>query len=105
MKAWAKAFYHSAAWLACRDSYITSVDGLCERHLQRGQVVPGYIVHHKVELSPANINDPSITLSHDNLEYLCLDCHNAEHAFGLDVEVTRPGLGFNDDGQLVEIPR
>lgn len=37
------------------------------------------IVHHKIELTNSNINDPKITLSPDNFEFVCLDCHNKEH--------------------------
>ena len=73
------AFYHTSAWLKCRDAYIASVGGMCERCAARGIARPGYIVHHRTHLDPSNINDPTILLSWDNLEYLCLDCHNAEH--------------------------
>ena len=79
MKEYSKAFYKSAAWQHCRESYIKSVGGLCERCLSRGLIVPGYIVHHKCYLTPDNIHDTSVTLNWDNLEYLCHDCHNAEH--------------------------
>ncbi len=79
MKEYARAFYKSRAWLKCRDSYIKSVGGLCERCLADGLIVPGYIVHHKCYLTPENINDPATTLNWDNLELLCLDCHNKEH--------------------------
>ena len=79
MKEYARAFYKSTAWQRCRDSYIKSVGGLCERCLADGLIVPGYIVHHKCYLTPDNIKDPSITLNFDNLEYLCNDCHNKEH--------------------------
>ena len=73
------SFYHSAAWLKCRAAYIKSVNGLCERCKARGIYRPGYIVHHLVHLGPDNLDDPSILLSWDNLEYLCMDCHNLEH--------------------------
>ena len=79
MKDYAKAFYKSTAWQKCRASYIQSVGGLCERCLAKGLIVPGYIVHHKCHLTAWNIQDPSITLNWDNLEYLCQDCHNKEH--------------------------
>lgn len=39
----------------------------------------GYIVHHKCYIDANNIYDTSITLNFDNLELLCLDCHNKEH--------------------------
>lgn len=75
----AKQFYKSQAWAKCRAAYIASVGGLCERCLAKGLIVPGYIVHHKCYLNSENINDPSVTLNFDNLEYLCAYHHNAEH--------------------------
>lgn len=75
----AKQFYKSQAWIKCRKAYIKSVGGLCERCLAKGLIVPGYIVHHKCYLNSDNINDPSITLDWNNLEYLCHECHNQEH--------------------------
>lgn len=39
-------------------------------------------MHHKKHLTPKNINDPEITLNWDNLELLCLDCHQKEHDKG-----------------------
>ena len=89
----AKAFYNSAAWLKCRAAYIKSVFGLCEKCRE-----PGHIVHHKKELTPDNINDANITLNWDNLQYLCLDCHNRVPS---DNYVTRDGLMFDEQGQLV----
>ena len=55
---------------------------LCERCMQEGRYKPAEIVHHKVYLTPENINNPAITLNWDNLEALCRDCHEAEHAEG-----------------------
>ena len=74
----AKSFYASTAWKKCRKQYIDSVGGLCERCLARGVVKPGYILHHKIKLEPWNIDDQSVTLNPANLEYVCLDCHNAD---------------------------
>ena len=73
------AFYHTAAWLKCRDAYIAKVGGLCERCAEKGIIRPGDIVHHKEYINPGNVKDPDILLSFDNLEYLCLECHNEEH--------------------------
>ena len=78
-KEYAKPFYKSAAWLRCRDSYIRSVGGLCERCYAKGLIRAGVIVHHKCYISPENINDPTVTLNYDNLELLCQECHNNEH--------------------------
>lgn len=74
-----RAFYHSKAWKRCRSEYISKVGGICERCYAKGIVRPGYIVHHKEYVSLNNICDPNILLNHDNLEYLCFDCHQHEH--------------------------
>lgn len=91
----ARSFYKSKAWQKCRAAYIISVFAMCERCPD-----PGYIVHHKVYLNPANINDPMISLNHDLLEYLCINCHNKEH-HGSHEEVTADGLMFDSNGDLV----
>lgn len=95
MQEWAKEFYLSAAWRACRASYISSVGGLCERCLKRGLYVPGEIVHHKRHLTPENISDPTVTLSPDNLELVCRDCHAEEHAR------TQKRYRFDEFGRVV----
>ena len=74
MKSWAKAFYLSASWQQVRKSYLISQDYICERCGN-----PAKIVHHKKHLDKDTINIPDISLSHDNLEALCQDCHNREH--------------------------
>jgi 5-methylcytosine-specific restriction endonuclease McrA len=96
----AYAFYHSRAWLDCREGYIQSVFGLCEHCGQ-----PGYIVHHKVTLTPANINNPNVTLNWEMLEYLCLACHNIEHGVCKKntYSITRDGLMFDSNGNLIKI--
>lgn len=79
MKDFATTFYTSRAWANTRAAYRKSVGGLCERCLANGLIVPGEIVHHKVHITPQNIYDPSITLSFDNLELVCRECHAIEH--------------------------
>lgn len=93
-KEFAKAFYKSKAWLSCRDGFIKSVHGLCNRCGN-----PGHIVHHKELLTLSNINNPDITLNWELLEYLCQDCHNKEH-HGVKQEVIREGLRFNKLGEI-----
>ena len=80
MRDFAEQFYKSKRWQATRDRYARSVGGLCEPCSAQGLVVPGEIVHHKVELSPANIHDPAITLDWPNLELVCRECHAIRHA-------------------------
>lgn len=95
MQPWARWFYKSAAWQRCRDAYFKSQHGLCERCGGAGK-----IVHHKIYLTPENIHDPSVTLNWENLELLCQECHNAEHA---SHGVTAEGLAFDEDGNLVPV--
>ena len=95
-KEFAKAFYKSKAWLRCREGFIQSVYGLCNRCGK-----PGYIVHHKILLTPSNIDNPDITLNWDRLEYLCQECHNLEH-MSKHKEVVREGLEFNSKGEIVQ---
>lgn len=95
-KEFAKKFYKSKEWIKCRDGFIKSVYGLCNRCGNSG-----LIVHHKEILTPNNINDPNVSLNWDKLEYLCLDCHNKEH-MGKYKEVIREGLKFNENGEVVK---
>ena len=57
----------------------TRSTGFGERCKAKGLIVKGDIVHHKVYLTQDNITDTAITLSFDNFELLCFDCHNKEH--------------------------
>ena len=78
---YAKGFYASEAWHKCRLGYIShrrSVDGgLCEECHEN----LGYIVHHREHITPRTVNDPIVTLSWDNLEYVCKDCHDKIHDY------------------------
>ncbi len=89
MREFAKEFYRSKTWQRCRDDYGRSKSWLCERCLDKGLYKPGEIVHHKQHLTPDNIGDPSVTLSWDNLQLVCRDCHaelhrNRERRFRVD---------------------
>ena len=97
MKAWAEWFYKSKAWIKCRLAFMTGKFFICERC---GGAAT--IAHHKLYLTPQNINDPSITLNWDNLESLCQDCHNKEH-HGSSEDMTSEGLEFNQWGELVKV--
>ena len=71
--------YHTAAWQRARADAWARDHGLCQECLKRGRVTPAEIVHHIIELTPENINDPSITLNPDNLRAVCRECHAIEH--------------------------
>lgn len=79
MKDYAQSFYKSKTWQDCRAAYFKQARGLCERCLKKGVYKAGEIVHHKKHITPANICDPAITLSFDNLELVCRDCHAELH--------------------------
>lgn len=94
MKPFAEWFYKSKVWIDCRLAFLISKFFICERC---GGAAT--IAHHKIYLTPDNINDPFITLSWENLEALCQDCHNREHHGG---DVTVEGLRFDAEGNLVQ---
>ena len=91
----AKKFYKSKAWKKCREYIYNKYHGLC---VECGK--PGEEVHHITWLSPDNINDTSTTLGEDNLILLCRDCHMAKHR---KKEVTKNGLVFDDNGELIQV--
>ena len=102
MKEFAKKFYRSSAWRKCRDAYFAFRFGVCERCDGRNGV--GKIVHHKVWLTPDNIDNPDVSLNWDLLELLCQDCHNREH-HGSNEDVVRDDVMFDADGNVVERER
>lgn len=91
----AKKFYNSAAWIKTSKAYAASKLFICEKC---GEPATKYIVHHKKYLTPQNINDPMIALSWDNLQLLCLDCHNKTHRAKAKRKII-----FSDDGQVVGV--
>lgn len=93
----ARRFYNGKAWKQCRNTYKQSVNGLCERCIRKGIYRPGEEVHHKIYLTPYNIDDPDITLSFDNLELLCSTCHSYEHVGQYSPVVE--GVMFNSRGE------
>lgn len=101
-KPFAEAFYKSQAWKRCRLSYIAkrrlTDGGLCEVCNER----LGYIVHHKVILTPENIRDPEIALNHDLLSYECKGCHDAHEGHGLTHGVEAV-CAFDREGNVLGI--
>jgi 5-methylcytosine-specific restriction protein A len=94
MRPFARQFYNSKRWEQARALKIKQVFGLCERCANAG-----LIVHHRTHLTPENINDPAITLALDQLELLCLDCHNEEHMPSASVA---EGLRFDECGNIMQ---
>lgn len=98
----AKPFYNSNAWKECREAYKKSIPlyrrGLCEQCYKKGIHELGEEVHHKIWLTPKNINDPKVTLNHDNLILLCFECHRAIH-----MKRVKKQYKFNENGELIPI--
>ena len=88
-----RKFYKSDKWHSARHKVIARANGLCERC---GKV--GEEVHHKIYLTPTNVDDPSISTNPDNLIYLCKDCHNKEHERFSD----KKEFKFDENGNLVK---
>ena len=93
-QSWAIKFYHSTAWLRCREIALKRDHYLCQRCGN-----PAEIVHHRIWLTPDNITDPYVALSLDNLQCLCQDCHNGEHNKSDSIE---DGLLFDKNGDLIK---
>lgn len=66
------SFYHSMAWKKVRKLAILNSNGLCVRCFDNNRLVQGYIVDHIIPVK----EDWSKRLELDNLQYLCLACHN-----------------------------
>jgi len=95
MKTFAKEFYEGKSWRDCRESFLISKNYTCERCFN-----PANIAHHKTYLTPINIHNPYISLSQNNLEALCQDCHNKEH----HATETELPYTFDKDGNVVYPP-
>lgn len=91
----AQPFYKSKAWQECRTAYLSQVNYLCERCDN-----PAAVVHHKKYINESNINNPAITLDWNNLEALCMECHNLEHMGG---EAIAKGYTFTSAGDIVPL--
>lgn len=100
-KDFAKAFYKSKAWQDARDYALMRDVYLCSRCGRLAEEV-----HHIIRLTPQNISDPAVTINPDNLECLCRECHQAEHANdrnGREPDFTDKYV-FTADGLLVRRP-
>lgn len=83
-------FYSSTEWKKMRRDVVLRDKNVCQKC---GKIIfskPN--VHHVINLTPKNIDDPNISLNPDNLITICEDCHNKEHGKGFKKEVI-----VNDD--------
>ena len=111
-------FYRSSQWQHLRDRYRQSVDIQCDRcepmcynkddeafvrRKRTGNDIRFGIVHHKIHLTKENIWESSISLEWDNLELLCISCHNKEHYKPKKkrVKEVREDVKFDDKGRII----
>lgn len=102
-------FYATTAWKKVRLNVWRKQYCLCARchrpvyvdklseYISQEKRLKG-IVHHKIYLTDDNFSNYNISLNIDNLEGLCIDCHNKEH---FNSSVTRNDVMFDDEGNLV----
>ena len=74
--------------------------GLCEKCYEKGKHILGEELHHKIWLTPKNINDKDITLNHSNLILLCRECHREAHGDRKPAQYI-----YNDNGELIPNPK
>ena len=79
MELWQAQFYGTKRWQRCRDVAIKRDAYLCQDCLKAGKITPAEEVHHIIELTPENAQDPAVSLNLDNLVSLCRKCHRARH--------------------------
>ena len=72
-------FYCGKAWRDLCYCLKLNAGGRCAHC---GEIIEDFsflIGHHKIELTEDNVNDSNISLNPDNIEIICLNCHNKEH--------------------------
>lgn len=91
-KDYSKDFYNSRKWRNLSSYIREKYNHICQECGEFGDQV-----HHIIEITPENINNPDITLNENNLTLLCDGCHNKKKKKELDVN---DGLYFDFDGNL-----
>ena len=69
------SLYRSHRWRKLRQVVIARDYGLCQECKRRGIITKGIVVHHIIEAR----EDITKFWDVDNLELVCLACHNKEH--------------------------
>lgn len=106
-----KDFYHSKVWNQVRKNIWLKQNLLCNRcglpvyvdgisdYIPKENRRIG-IVHHIEHLDNINVYDDTIALDEDNLEGICIDCHNKEH---FKTNGIRNDYLFDDDGNIKKV--
>ena len=72
-------FYTTTAWRKARAAVLEEHGGLCQLCLTKGIIEPAVHVHHRIPLTPENLDDPRIALDSAILMALCEECHAEQH--------------------------
>lgn len=83
-----RKFYKSSAWNKLRKVALDRDNNECQECKRAGRVSKGQNVHHIKEI----YYHPELAMELDNLETLCINCHNNEHdrTFGSNKEEEWP---------------
>ena len=92
---WADKFYHSQIWKTTRRIVLRRDHYTCADCYGRAEEV-----HHIIELTPENINDPKIALNPGNLISLCGQCHK-KRTKGYTGDISERYV-FDEYGQVVK---
>ena len=73
---WQMKFYNSKQWRTLRNEIRNDKRMRCDNchKLIKGKS----ICDHRIEVSPENYQDESITLNKRNIDLLCIECHNTK---------------------------
>lgn len=75
-RTWQIKFYNSKPWIILRNRIRSTKRMRCD---MCGRLIHSKsIVDHIIEIDETNYQDESITLNEDNLQLLCLECHNTK---------------------------
>lgn len=99
-------FYNSSRWRKTSKAFAESKGYICEicrNRYAKSEIKPFYKqfhVHHKIELTRDNIDNPDIALNWENFMLLCQHCHNKITTEG---DILAPGLEFDENGMVRKI--
>ena len=72
-------FYQSKEWKDLRKSIILQRGNICAKCNTVVLDSSKLIGHHIEPITDLNLDDTAVTLNPNNIEIICLDCHNKEH--------------------------
>ncbi len=72
-------FYNSKKWRDLRKVLVIESKGMCNNCGKTILDTSKLIANHKIALTDDNVTNPSISLNRDNLEIICINCHNQYH--------------------------